>query len=56
MAVTQPPVLRLADFFKEFTLECDTFGIGFGAVLMQEGQPIPFYSENLMGNALLLST
>lgn len=55
-AVTEPLVLRLLDFFKIFKIECNTSGVGLGAVLMQEGQPIAFYSKTLKGRALLLST
>lgn len=55
-AVTQPPVPRLPDFFLVFTTACEASGLGLGAVLMQEGQPIAFYSKALKGKALLLST
>lgn len=45
--VTSPPVLRLPNFTKTFTIECDACGNGLGVVLMQEGQPISFLSRAL---------
>lgn len=36
-------VLRLPNFFKEFTIECDAFGVGLGDVLMQDQYPITLY-------------
>lgn len=54
VAVAKPPVLRLLDFSKEFTIECDALGVGLGAVFMQENQPIGFFSKALKGKALFL--
>jgi hypothetical protein len=40
-------VLALPDFTLPFVLECDAFGEGISAILMQGGHPIVFESQKL---------
>jgi hypothetical protein len=43
--MTSTPVLALPNFNQPFTVEADASESGIGAVLMQNGQPIAFYSQ-----------
>ena len=51
-AMTQAPVLALSNFSKTFIVEADASRSGLGVVLMQENQPIAFYSKAISGRAL----
>jgi hypothetical protein len=44
-AITSAPVLTIPDFTKLFTIECDASTLSFGAVLIQEGYPVTFFSR-----------
>lgn len=55
-AMTTLPVLALSNYSKVFIAETDASGKGLGAMLMQEGHPIAFWSKGLSGKNQALST
>jgi hypothetical protein len=48
--MTDPPLLALPDFCLPFTLETDACATGLGAVLMQKGRPLAYFSKCLGPN------
>ena len=45
--ITQTPVLRYFDVSKQVTIECDSYDVGLGAVLTQDGQQVAYASRAL---------
>lgn len=54
--MVQAPMLTLPDFSKLFVVKADASGTGLGAVLMQDGKPLAYYSKVLSSKALDKST
>ena len=50
--LTNAPILSLLNFSKTFEIECDASRVGIGAVLLQGGHPIAYFSEKLHGATL----
>jgi hypothetical protein len=44
-ALSSVPVLQMPDFARQFVVDCDASGTGFGAVLHQGGGPLAFFSR-----------
>ena len=44
-ALTKATVLQLPDFDRDFVVECDASGSGFGAILHQGDGPLAFFSR-----------
>lgn len=55
-SLTTAPVLALPNFALPFTLETDVSGTGLGAVLMQQGRPLAYYSKSIGPRSSTLST
>lgn len=49
-------VLSLPDFAVPFTVETNASGIGMGAVLLQNGHPVAFFSKSFTPKLLRAST
>ncbi|RDY06413.1 Retrovirus-related Pol polyprotein, partial [Mucuna pruriens] len=49
-------ILTLPNFSKSFELEYDAFSIGIGVAILQEGNPVAYFSKTLKGTQLNYST
>ncbi|GKG05009.1 ty3-gypsy retrotransposon protein, partial [Tanacetum coccineum] len=46
-ALMQTPVLTLPDFSKDFVIQTNASGSGIGAILLQDGHPIAYFSKQM---------
>ena len=56
LAMTSAPVLALPNFSEPFVIETDASGIAIGAVLLQNGHPLAYFSKCLGPRMLHAST
>ena len=54
--LTNAHILVMPNFAKYFEIECDASNVGIGAILLQDGHPIAYFSEKLSGVAFNYST
>lgn len=45
--MSQAPILRLRDFTKIFIVETNATDVGISTVLLQDEQPLTYFSKNL---------
>ncbi|RDX98068.1 Tf2-6, partial [Mucuna pruriens] len=45
--ITHALILAISNFVKSFEFECDAFNMEVGTVMLQEGNPITYFSEKL---------
>ena len=53
-ALCTAPVLSLPDLQQPSGVVCDAFGVGLGAVLIQDGQPVSFWANLKQSKTALL--
>lgn len=54
-ALTSASALAMPNFTEPFLIECDASGMGLGAVLMQQGRPVAYFSKGLADRTLAKS-
>jgi hypothetical protein len=54
-ALSSAPVLQMPDFTREFVVDCDASGAGFGAVLHQGSGPLAFFSRPFVARHVKLA-